>query len=78
MKVEGGSVTGKLAAGAAAVGAGAVALSGKGSGSADVKVGFSTPQDVPARLRASTCQRESLCTCAHTRPTGGVTTGALF
>lgn len=40
VKVEGGSLTGKVAAGVATVGAalGAVALSGKGSGKADVEV----------------------------------------
>ena len=56
VKAEGGSLTGKLAAGTAAVGAalgaGAMALSGKGSGSADVKVGCQFPQAVPARVFA--------------------------
>lgn len=51
VKAEGGSLTGKLAAGTAAVGAalgaGAMALSGKGSGSADVKVGCQFPKLFP-------------------------------
>lgn len=51
VKVEGGGLTGRLAAGTAAVGAalgaGVMALSGKGSASADVKVGLPTPNMCP-------------------------------